>query len=92
MGIQNFLIVNWNYYQASDFCIGPDLNLSDYEDVINLSLFVCSIEDKFGTIQTTIIFDASEGVSRYISVVPRESKEIGPPRCQLSAIACFVPP
>ena len=40
---RDFLMINWNYYQASDFRILPDINLSSHEDVIALIIFVFSI-------------------------------------------------
>ena len=54
----------------SDFRIWPDITLSAHEDVIDLIIFVCYIEDPFGDIQTPIILDAPEGVSCFIFYGP----------------------
>ena len=38
-----------------------------HDDLIDISIFVCSIDDTFGAIHTPIILEASEGVVSSIS-------------------------
>ena len=59
-------MVDYNYYQSYDFLIWTDLTLSAQEEVIALSLLVCSVDDMLGAIHTPIILEACNGGVRLI--------------------------